>query len=319
MSFKQKIEKFHKWQRDPGYFSPNHDKMNHCHCCGEDYAGNFCPTCGQRANSGPVDWNSVKTGLMDVWGMGGRSLPRSLWHLLLRPGYFIGDYINGKRQVSFPPVKMLVIVALAAYLLLSWIDPGFSEETVSKPFSDSMSPYEKYQYYFDYFFDYILNHIDWFSLLILSSLIVPTWFVYRYAPVHSHHTLPQGFFIQVFNSTVFILITIFISIINCSDEVSGVLLFSLLFLHMLRTYKQLFGYNWWGTTWRLVVAVATGIAILLCLKVLSGLIVFVLYGDWVVASKNFKKFFLFVMAVVIPLGITHLINKRGAKGPINGT
>ena len=34
----------------------------------------------------------------------------------LRPGYLIHDYISGKRQVSFPPVKMLFIVAIANVL-----------------------------------------------------------------------------------------------------------------------------------------------------------------------------------------------------------
>ena len=34
----------------------------------------------------------------------------SIWQLLYRPGYFIGDYISGKRQLNFPMVKMLFIV-----------------------------------------------------------------------------------------------------------------------------------------------------------------------------------------------------------------
>ena len=46
-----------------------------------------------------------------------RSLPYTLWQLLWRPGYLIRDYISGKRQVSFPPVKMLVVMALLVVLV----------------------------------------------------------------------------------------------------------------------------------------------------------------------------------------------------------
>ena len=45
-----------------------------------------------------------------------RSLSFTLIQLLLRPGYLIHDYLSGKRQVSFPPVKMLFIVAIVNVL-----------------------------------------------------------------------------------------------------------------------------------------------------------------------------------------------------------
>lgn len=313
MSFKKKLENFHRWQRDPEYFSPNREKKNHCQCCGEDFFGNYCPTCGQRSTLGLINWESVRTGLMDVWGLGGRSLPRTLWHLLLRPGYLIGDYISGKRQVSFPPVKMLVIVALVTYLIANWTDPSFSEDTVSIPFSDSMSSKDKFNYYLTYFLDYILKHIDWFSLFVLSSIIVPTWVAYRHAPQHSHHTLPQGFFIQVFNSIVLVLLALFATLSYFNDDAISIFFGIFIFLHLLRTYKQLFGYNWWGTTWRLVVVATTGSFILIAVLVLFAIIVFAIYGDWELISKNYDNFLLYVLAIVIPLGITHLINKRQAK------
>ena len=56
-----------------------------------------------------------------LWGMDSRSLPYTLWQLLLRPGYLIGDYISGRRQVSFPPIKMLAIVALFALIINNFL------------------------------------------------------------------------------------------------------------------------------------------------------------------------------------------------------
>ena len=113
--------RFRRWQRDSKRHitSTSGTDVHHCHCCENDYTGNFCPTCGQRASSKHLTWASVNSGIMDVWGVGSRALSYTLLQLLLRPGYLIADYISGKRQVSFPPVKMLVIVALVVLLFLT--------------------------------------------------------------------------------------------------------------------------------------------------------------------------------------------------------
>jgi hypothetical protein len=66
---------------------------------------------------GRITWRTLRQGFAMLWGMDSRSLPYTLWQLLLRPGYLIGDYISGRRQVSFPPIKMLAIVALFALII----------------------------------------------------------------------------------------------------------------------------------------------------------------------------------------------------------
>ena len=86
--------------------------MQHCYNCDNDFSGNFCPICGQRAEVGRVGWKSIKDNVAILWGMDSRSLGYTLLQLLGRPGYLVRDYISGRRQVSFPPVKMLVIVCL---------------------------------------------------------------------------------------------------------------------------------------------------------------------------------------------------------------
>lgn len=269
-----------------------------------------------KTTLGLINWESVRTGLMDVWGLGGRSLPRTLWHLLLRPGYLIGDYISGKLQVSFPPVKMLVIVALVVYLIINWTDPTTFEEEAVKPLSNDMGPIDKFNYSIQVFMNSIQTHIDWLFLLILSFLILPTWVVFRFAQQHSHHTLPQGFFIQVLNCSavlLFAILLVLLNLIKIDSEFFSIIFLVLTFVHLMRTYKQLFGYNWWGTTWRLVVVATTGSFILIAVLVLFAIIFFAIYGDWELISKNYDNFLLYVLAIVIPLGITHLINKRQAK------
>ena len=100
-------------------FDWSYDERDHHQCvnCGNDFVGNFCPYCSQKAGLTKISWKNVLESTAEVWGMGSRSLPYSLWQLILRPGYFISDYINGKRQVSFPPVKMLTIMGVISLII----------------------------------------------------------------------------------------------------------------------------------------------------------------------------------------------------------
>ena len=114
---KEQIKRYYRhfcrWQQaEPHYVNRHQDSVQNCHNCGTEFADNFCPRCGQRAEVGRVGWNSVKESVALLWGMDSRSLTYTLVQLLGRPGYLVRDYISGRRLVSFPPVKMLVIVCL---------------------------------------------------------------------------------------------------------------------------------------------------------------------------------------------------------------
>ena len=177
------------------------DEMHTCANCGHEYQGNFCPSCGQKATAGRITWNTVRNGVMDVWGLGSRSLVRSLWNLMVRPGRFINDYINGKWQVSFPPVKMLVIVAISLYFIGRLIYPEFWNDLFDEGKPEDMGAIG----FIDAAVYWIVSHPEWALLFLLSSLIVPTWIIFRHAPRNTRHTLPQGFFIQVFMCVQFYL------------------------------------------------------------------------------------------------------------------
>ena len=58
-------------------------------------------------------------------------------------------------------------------------------------------------------FEWMNLHPDVMSLILLSYLIIPNYVIFRYAPRYPRHTLPQGFFIQVFTAIVFLIINMF--------------------------------------------------------------------------------------------------------------
>ncbi len=108
-------EKYHSiksWMQNP-YKTPDTStwKKHTCKNCGTEYTGNFCPQCGQNGKVERFNFHSVISNIMEVWGWGSRSMPRTLLHLFTRPGYMINDYLAGHRQPYFPPVKQLFILA----------------------------------------------------------------------------------------------------------------------------------------------------------------------------------------------------------------
>lgn len=255
-SLQEKYHRFRQWQRQPFEYHDSHDHHGCCNC-GAESDNNYCPRCGQKAAYGPITWQSVWQGIMDVWGVGTRSLPYTLWQLLWRPGYLIRDYISGKRQVSFPPVKMLVVVAVAFFYVGNWLFPEFWGELQET--ENDVSTETGVLYFMETFGIWLSQHYEWAFLVAFSLLIIPTWFVFRSAPRYPRHTLPQGFFIQVFMTNQFLLWlfigSLLLRLFQITDVEVPVMVISTMILVLLIDYRQLFGYSWWGTAWRIVAAV----------------------------------------------------------------
>lgn len=54
---------------------------------------------------------------LDVWGLGNRGMFRTLRDLVLRPGYLICDYVNGRHGAYFPPFKLLFLLTTLSILI----------------------------------------------------------------------------------------------------------------------------------------------------------------------------------------------------------
>ena len=203
MKIKELYHRFRAWQINPFHYQNHSDHTERCANCGTEFQANFCPVCGQKAGMGPIGWTSVRQGLMVVWGMDSRSLTFTLIQLVLRPGYLISDYISGKRLVSFPPVKMLLLVAIGM-LIADAISPHHD-----------MAKTEAIKSSYDIFAKWADSNPGWSMMAVSSLFLLPTWLLYRNAPKHRKHTLPEGFFIQVFMATLFTIIGI-ISVLSHS-------------------------------------------------------------------------------------------------------
>ena len=233
----------------------NSEEEHRCNNCGFTFTGNYCPCCAQRAGVGHIGWSSVRQSLMDIWGLGTRSFLYSAWQLLLRPGYFISDYINGKRQVSFPPVKMLFILAVAYALIFHWLFPDFKALGYGMDFSVfGYSEGEEKQLagMLKPFYDWYETHFSWVMLILSFIAILPTWVMFRYSPRNTRHTLPEGFFIQVlFADLQVVLCLLTVPFWFFFNQMAIISVSALVVMaYYIIGYKQLFGYSLWGTLWR---------------------------------------------------------------------
>ena len=243
--------RFRAWQLNPFDYTNRSKHPERCANCGSVFSANYCPICGQKAGLGPISWRTVRQGLTMIWGMDSRSLFYSLVQLVLRPGYLISDYISGKRQVSFPPVKMVLIVTIGS-MVADFLFGESSVDTTAEAEADNAA--------MGMFIKWAEANQGWAMLVISSFMILPTWFFFRYAPKHRKHTLPEGFFIQVFMSSLLAMLAILSTAIK-----STWLLMPIPFYYII-TYRQLFGFGWWGTIWRTCICIYSALA----LMVLAG-------------------------------------------------
>lgn len=100
---------FRLWQRRPHKVAPLSESTHVCSSCDTIFQGNYCPRCGQSASVGRFSFKKAVMHFLDVWGMGNRSMFRTLRDLVFRPGYMIRDYLGGKQSAYFPPFKMFFI------------------------------------------------------------------------------------------------------------------------------------------------------------------------------------------------------------------
>jgi len=313
MKLKESLRRFTARQNKLAQYSD--EELEECRCanCGHVFKGNYCPVCRQEVGDGHITWKWVGKSILDVWGMDSRSLPNTLLQLLWRPGHLIGDYIGGHRQICYKPVNMLFIVALAYVILMQLIgrEGNFDVGVIA---DNDRTEYFKminkminfcYQCYL-----WLVAHPGWAMMILTMIMILPTFIVFRFAPRHPHLSFPENIFIQIFMSTLMLVVAFTIRVSN------GITIF-LIPLYYYICYRQLFGYKFWATTWRLAVcffvwSIFAFYLIVLVLVVavrqneLANPVRATIYGTVMLTLIT-------AVLIAIPLSIAYFISRKKAK------
>jgi len=300
-----RYKRYREWKLEPHQVAPLSEEQHECATCGTHYEGNYCPRCGQSARIGRYSFKKAILLFLDVWGLGNRGMFRSIRDLILRPGYMIRDYLRGMQMAYFPPFKMFFLL-LALWLV---VDSGLNiqfvnrekqneQETeqifsrfkpkVSQNATDDKADEKKNGILFtkeekEKMFnqeykqkegkvgDWIEQHS---SLLVLAGLLLfslPLYLLFRRSPSIPDLRLSECFVAMVYITDMILIYGIIPSLLCFS--VKAEIYYDLLSLLLaIIPIKQLSGYSYFSTIWRLLAAFIP-FAIMCMILLIAGIII----------------------------------------------
>ena len=247
-----------------------------CLNCHTEFIGNYCPSCGQPASTQRFTVKKALMATLEVWGMGNRSLPRTVLHLIYRPGQMIGEYLDGKRMPFFPPVKMLFVLCIFFAVESSLL----GEKTISEQITSSMNDealkknltentnntvvtFNGKKISTEEMMMTVKDIVVWMDkhkavelICLHSFFMLFAWMVFRKSPTRPKSTMAEHFFTQVFMSgQMMALSIIYLPIFSNGKEDYAFypLPWWLLFALFVWDYKYIFGYKWRTTIRKVIV------------------------------------------------------------------
>ena len=276
---KDRYRQFKEWKRRPHQVAPLSEEQHECTTCGTHYQGNYCPRCGQSAKIGRYSFKNAFLLFLDVWGLGNRGMFRSIRDLLLRPGYMIRDYLRGMQMAYFPPFKMYFLLTALMLLMdsgmnikgidrielqeketneiLESLKIGANEEEASQMTDNTASKEDKAKQEVNQSANIVSEwagqHISAVMLIALLLFSCPLWLLFRHSPAIPDIRLSESFVAMVYISNMYFiynLVPSFLCFGLKADAIYG--LFTLLLVII--PIKQLSGYSYWSTIWRVILA-----------------------------------------------------------------
>ena len=266
------LSRLSAWQRKSVEAQPLSAEDHKCLNCGTAFTGNFCPRCGQSATVARFTFRHALSKTLEVWGLGNRSLPRTLWHLIYRPGHMIGDYLEGRQAPYFPPIKMLFLVTAAFVVTQHVVAPDameriyddattrITEQKIEISEGEGAYPLKKdvlegmnnFIDAFDKVTDFFRQNQAIELILGHALFALVTVRVFRRSPSRPKMNLTECFFAQILIASQLMMVSLV-----CLVATQGSMWLDnmycmptwLLMLVLLYDYKQLYGFGMLRTAW----------------------------------------------------------------------
>ena len=150
-----------------------------CLNCGNEFEGQFCPECGQKADTGRFTMRFIVENLAAAIISRDGSIWFTLKSLFARPASMIVDILGGKRKKYFSPFPMLFF-ALTLYILITSVTTGFmvqeafkdSEVAISQEVGQDDSQAIEVFHAIKQIVSFFINHYTLCFLLTLPLLLV---------------------------------------------------------------------------------------------------------------------------------------------------
>lgn len=281
MEVKDRYRRFGEWKQRSHQVAPLSDEAHECATCGTHYEGNYCPRCGQSARIGRYSFKKALLLFLDVWGVGNRGMFRSIRDLILRPGYMIRDYLQGMQMAYFPPFKMLFLLCTLSFLIDSGLNiqginryklymeqekeyaeqkkaEAQNDKTLSEVRRTSAIAAQDVIYLTEEKIKENYQFVMLFSLLVFS---LPLWMLLRHSPAIPDLRLSECFVSMVYITNMLLIYSLIPSLLCFSFKAESRFDLLVLLLAVI-PIKQLSGYSYWNTIWRLLLALIPFVFIL---------------------------------------------------------
>ena len=301
-----RYKRFKEWEQQPHQVAPLSEDHHECATCGTHYEGNYFPRCGQSAKIGRYSFKNAILLYLDVWGLGNRGMFRSIRDLILRPGYMIRDYLRGMQMAYFPPFKMFFLLLALSLLvdsgmniqginrekqneketeeLFSRVKPkatldASNDKADEKKTGKLLTKEEKKKRFgqeFERKWGKIIELIDQHSsaVTIVGLLIfsLPLYLLFRHSPAIPDLRLSECFVAMVYITNMIVIYDIIPSLL-CFSVKAEIVFDMLSLLLAIIPIKQLSGYSYVSTIWRLIAASIP--FIIMCLLLLFAAIIII--------------------------------------------
>lgn len=313
-----RYQRFSEWKQQPHQVAPLSEVHHECATCGTHYEGNYCPRCGQSSKIGRYSFKNALLLYLDVWGLGNRGMFRTIRDLILRPGYMIRDYLRGMQMAYFPPFKLFFLLLALSVLVDSGMniqgvnrekqnekegkelvnqfskDVLHSEPREKKPKVKSeiktdkpltkedkkMMAVEESERLTMSFFEWLEQHG---SVVVLAGLLVfsfPLYLLFRHSPAIPDLRFSECFVSMVYITDMFLIYNIIPSLL-CFSVKAEIIYNMLTLLLPIIPIKQMSGYSYWSTFWRLLAAFIPFVVVcfLLFVAIVIGLFIYLTINE----------------------------------------
>ena len=303
-----RYQRFSEWKQQPHQVAPLSEVHHECATCGTHYEGNYCPRCGQSSKIGRYSFKNALLLYLDVWGLGNRGMFRTIRDLILRPGYMIRDYFRGMQMAYFPPFKLFFLLLALSVLVDSGMniqgvnrekqnekegkelvnqfskDVLHSEPREKKPKVKSeiktdkpltkedqkMMAVEESERLTTSFVEWLEQHG---SVVMLAGLLVfsfPLYLLFRHSPAIPDLRFSECFVSMVYITDMFLIYNIIPSLL-CFSVKAEIIYNMLTLLLPIIPIKQMSGYSYWSTFWRLLAAFIPFVVV--CFLLLAAIVI----------------------------------------------
>ena len=298
-NLKEKIQQFRAWRERPREVAPMSNEEHECLNCHDHYTGNYCPRCGQSANTDRFSMKVAAENFAEAYGMGERGMFRTILELILRPGYLILDYLRGMRVSYYAPFKMFFLLFAISTLVTHGLnikgqalydDSETSVQNLEKEIDEKSGSTEeqdvleiegetfKFSDRTKAIVYKIFDRMERFekrfpSINTLILLMIVSGFLYlffRHCPKIPDLRYPEFFMALLYIANMYTVYSIVFDFF-CLSKLSSYSIFLTLI-----PLKQMSGYSWLRTTMKTVAASLIMFGLLIMLIILGILVIYLI-------------------------------------------